>query len=456
MGADARAIDEATKATRHPEVSSFAFALLGRAHVRSGDLRRAHSALQNAVARDPGNLVARNTLAVVLWKLGQRDAAEVVVKETRSRDPNDGVAVTWKAVMAATELRPELDLNPQVVLDLACFYWALNLKPEGLVVLREGLIPQPPIPWGVPEVDVVHKSGKAYPILLYFAALLEKEVGDASRVPELLSRASAASPNYVFPDRWEEERILRQVADLAPSDWRIPHALGNYLQARDRQQEAVLSWKRALELGSTSAVTHRNLGVVAWRLDRDRVSAQTHFEAALQQDPEDPIHYRNLAQLLMEGGEDARARIVLEKAADLSRQRSDVLVLLARCLHRLGEDEKAVALMAGKDFKVWEGGSESYEIHAAAHMALGKKAFEAKDHRKALHEFEVALVYPENLGYGRPADAQEAEMYYWIGLAKDSLGDSAGAREAFARAAKEIDHGSAENRALAQKAKSKF
>jgi tetratricopeptide (TPR) repeat protein len=408
------------------------------------------------VARDPDNLVARNTLAVVLWKLGQRDVAEALVKQTLSRDPNDRVAVTWREVMTGTAPRSEIDLNPQVALDLACFYWDLNLGTEALAVLREGLMPQAPIPWGVPEVDVVHKSGKAYPILLYFAALLEKEVGDASRVPELLRRAGEASPDHVFPDRWEEERILRQVADLAPSDWRIPHALGNYLQARHRQQEAVPSWKRALELGSTYAVTHRNLGLVAWRIDRDRAAAQGHFEAALQQDPEDPVHYRNLAQLLMENGEDARARIVLEKAAALPRQRSDVLVLLARCLHRLGEDEEAVALMAGKDFKVWEGGSDSYEIHAAAHMALGKKAFEAKDHRKALREFEVALVYPENLGYGRPADAQEAEMYYWIGLAKESLGDSAGAREAFARAAKEIDHGSPENRALAEKAKSKL
>ena len=68
---------------------------------------------------------------------------------------------------------------------------------------------------------------------LYFQAVLKTHLGQTAGVVALLEKAAKASPNYVLPDRWEEEVVL------APKDWKIHHYLGNYYLDRYRRKDAV-------------------------------------------------------------------------------------------------------------------------------------------------------------------------------------------------------------------------
>ena len=49
--------------------------------------------------------------------------------------------------------------------------------------------------------------------------------------------------------------------------------------------------------------------------------------------------------------------------------------------------------------------------------------------------FETALVYPANYGEGRHYSAQEANIYYYMGLLFEDMGDADRAREAWEKAA---------------------
>jgi uncharacterized protein HemY len=153
--------------------------------------------------------------------------------------------------------------------------------------------------------------------------------------------------------------------------------------------------------------------------------------------PEDQTLYRDLATLYQKKNRWADARNVLEKTLGFEQYRSDVVEMLARTYHHLGEDEKAAALIDSRTFHQWEAQRSLYNIFKEIHLALGKRALEANDAAKAVAEFRRSLEYPENLRVGRPENVREAEQYLWLGKALLAAGEKDEAIAAWKRAAEE-------------------
>ncbi len=55
-------------------------------------------------------------------------------------------------------------------------------------------------------------------------------------------------------------------------------------------------------------------------------------------------------------------------------------------------------------------------MHGWLYTLWGRKAQLEGDLNAALKHFETALVYPDNYGEGRHYSAQEANIYYYMGL----------------------------------------
>jgi len=398
---EAAALEHAWCAVRDPASASIGLGLAGEIYIRQKRWAEAGAALERAVARDGTDVLNRNLLTVALWAADRRDEALDQVQRVLQLDPLDPSAnaalnpLGGKGDFPDSKIVQRLRREPQTVLELAAFFYRLKMHQLGAELLRQTSFAD---------------GGVATPISCYYAAVFADLEPDRLTAQRMLDRAAAMPPDYVFPDRLETIAILQHAARLRPDDWHIPYYLGCLYLAHFRKDEAVAAWKKALSLGANYSVVHRNLGIVSWKLDNDEKAAIPHFEKAIALRPDDQTLYRDLGTLYQKADQWTAVRDLLEKSLGFERYRSDVIELLARAYHHLEQDEKAAALIDSRTFHAWEGQRSLYDVYRDVHVALGKKAMEAKDYPKAVAEFRRSLEYPANLGVGRPEHANESEQ----------------------------------------------
>jgi len=401
MGDEAAALDHAWRAARDPASDSIGLGLAGEICLRQQRWSEAIAALERAVAANGGDVLNRDLLTVALWASGRGEDALAQVQAVLQLDPLDPLAQAALNPLSGKGNFPEGDAverlrrEPQTVLEMAALFYRIKQYRLGDQLLR--------------EISFAER-GVATPITCYYAAVFADLLGKADAAKEMLDRAAAMSPDRVFPDRLETIAVLKHAARLRPGDWRAYHYLGCLYMAHYRKDDAVAAWQKALALNSNYSVVHRNLGIVAWKMDDDTSAAIPQYEKAVALRPDDQTACRDLATLYQKSDQWSKARDLLEKTLPAERYRSDVIELLARTYHHLDEDEKAAALIDSRSFQAWEGQRSLYEIYRDVHVALGKKAMEAKDFKKAVAEFRRSLEYPPNLGVGRPERANETEQ----------------------------------------------
>ena len=101
-------------------------------------------------------------------------------------------------------------------------------------------------------------------------------------------------------------------------------------------------------------------------------------------------------------------------------QRDDLIVEKITLLNQTGEYEKAMSLIGSHKFHPWEGGegkvSSQYQF---CRVELAKKALEGKEWKKAETLLEECLSFPQNLGEGKLAGAQDNDFWYFLGIAHE-------------------------------------
>jgi len=425
LGDESAALEHAWRAARDPRSDAIGLGVAGELYIRRRQWPEAIAAFERAVAANGQDLRNRNLLTIALAESGRIDDACAQARQALREDPLDAHAALTLPFLQAGDtsaITERLRREPQTVLDMAALVYRLNLNKAGLALLRHtSLAP----------------NATATPISYYYAAVFSDRIGDPDAPRQLLDRAAALSPDYVFPDRLETIEVLEQAARLKPDDWHIPYYLGTIFLARDRKADALAAWEKALALGGDTSVLHRNLGLAKWKLDNDRPAAIAHYEKATARRADDQTLYRDLATLYQQTDQWAKARDVLEKTLASDRYRGDVIELLARTYRHLGEDAKAAALLDARTFHAWEGQRSLYEIYRDVHLELGRKALEAGDAPKAVAEFRRALAYPANIGVGRPERAREARELFFLGKALAAAGQADEARTVWKRAADE-------------------
>src|SRR5258708_32937701 len=89
----------------------------------------------------------------------------------------------------------------------------------------------------------------------------------------------------------------------------------------------------------------------------------------------------------------------------------------------LKQYEKAITLLSERTFHPWEGGEGKVTgQYVFAHVESGKQYLQAHQDQDAIETFKKALIYPENLGAGKLAGAQENNIHYYLGCAYERLG----------------------------------
>jgi tetratricopeptide (TPR) repeat protein len=223
-----------------------------------------------------------------------------------------------------------------------------------------------------------------------------------------------------------------------PSDARAPYYLGNLLF--DWQpDEAVALWEKSAALDPTFPIVWRNLAQPWSHKDDDasRAKAISYLEKAVALPNPYPDHFAELDSLYQAAGAPVEKRLaLLEQNQSVVIQKDEGLAALISLKTFTGKPDEAIALLEGRTFSLWEGGTRfnTGEAWADAHLVRGLQRFNAKKFSDAVADFNAALQPPANLRAEQPGGSLQSELAYWIGCANEALGNPEQARQSWTTA----------------------
>ena len=339
------------------------------------------------------NETARLALSVGLKRLGKAALAQQELEALAKYDP---LNVTLRALLlgATPGFYQGLESDPaQSVLDAAG-----ELQEMGENELACSLLENLPVKTDMTE---------------YVSHFL---LGKLSPVPGGLNVGVA------YPSRpLEYAALVAQVREY-PTDAKAAGLLGCLNYAAGNASQAAALWERAIENEPENYLHYRNLAVAYFSHLNRRQEALPLLDKALTLKPHDGQLIWEKAHLMHRLRRDPKEIIAfLEQEKD---PREDVGIEYCRALNLDGEYEKTIDFMTHKVFTPCEGGEHAVaEQYMFAWHALGRKALQAGDYQRALEDFRKAQVLPQNLGAGLWNDVLLVPHRYYEALCLLRLGD---------------------------------
>jgi tetratricopeptide (TPR) repeat protein len=428
LGKTEAAVDALERAAWDPAWRPAACFVLAEMACADLSFGRALNLLDRAGGSEGSRAKGLNLRAVLLRHMGEGEKAAAAAAAALRFNPLDFWAANElylsESVLAQSERAAErrhrlqhlMRDEVQSYLELATDYMRCGLYAEARNVLKR----------------FEARDGAGHAIVLYYLGFLEYRIGEEDRAREYLKQAAACQPDRCFPFREETVGILEQALRIDHSDSRAWYYLGNCLF--DIQPEkAVSAWEKARDLGEDYFLVYRNLGMGYARVMNDEGRAVTHLEKAVALDASHARLFYELDRMCEATGADPAKRLaLLEKNHRTVEQRDDALTQEIKLLVHFGRYEDAIRLLDDHHFHVWEGGGQIHDYYVHAHLMRGNVFMQRNEYLKALHDFELADAYPENLEVGRPIHGgRRAQIWYFIGTALEALNRKEAAREAY-------------------------
>ncbi|MGZ4973762.1 MAG: DUF5107 domain-containing protein [Limisphaerales bacterium] len=408
------------KSTWNHAWQAAAFHAIAELDCRHKHWEQALEHLERSLVRNVENLRARNLKALVLRKLNRPQEGDAVLCDTLRVDPLD-----WWARQLNGE---KISCDWQTRLDIAHDYARAGFYFEAIALLENAKIK---------TCDLPDQNVGVVPLIFYTVGWLNQQLGDTRSALQNYEQASKQSPDYCFPSRLEEIAIFESAMRANPRDARAPLYLGNLLYDRRRQPEAIKLWERSAKLDPSYSVVWRNLGIGYFNVMNDSKRARAAYDKAFRANPSDGRLLYERDQLWKRLGESPEKRLrEIEKYPELVQQRDDLSIELCALYNRLEQPAKALKIISSRKFQPWEGGEgQALGQHVTTHLALGREALARKDFACARTLFEKALQSPENLGEAKHLLANQSDIYFWLGVACQQLGDKTAAQQYWRAAA---------------------
>ncbi|WP_438444138.1 DUF5107 domain-containing protein [Gorillibacterium sp. sgz5001074] len=411
---------------------------LARIACRQGNLEEALELADRSLIRNTRHYKARHLRAALLRKLGRPEAALAYAAETLALDPCDFGSANERALALAEAGRTReseealvglmrlMRNEAHTHLNLAADYAEAGLLGEAVCVLRR-IVPGP--------------SAQVYPMLHYTLSCLYESAGQPEEAAAYREGGRQALPDYCFPNSLFELQVLERVLQANPADDRAHYYLGNLLYDKKRAEDAIRHWETSAKLQDRFPTVHRNLALAYYNKRSNPEAAREALEKAFGADPADARIFYELDQLYKKQGIPAEKRIdALTSHMELVELRDDLYLEYVTLLNTLNRHEEAAAALEKRCFHPWEGGEGKVTgQYVLAHVELAKRRLSSKEYREAVAYLQKALIYPVNLGEGKLAGAQENHIYYYMGCAREGLGEAAEAQACFALASQGLE-----------------
>jgi tetratricopeptide (TPR) repeat protein len=401
----------------------------GKAYLKLAQIscRRKHYSAALEFARESlyqnwRNFKARNVLIIVNRILGDKECSRKIAGETLTLDPLDFTAnyEMTKADKEDKNLPPEnfwhiLRDDPRNYIFLAASYAELGFYDESITIIKRYL-------------DTVQP---AYALCFYYLAFWLERNGDPE-MREAWKEAAKADSSYCFPNTLEDWQVLCRAVAANPADSFAWYYAGCFLYDKKRHDEAAAMWEKSCSLKTDFPTAHRNLALYYANKRHDYVRAETELENAFNLDTTDARVFYELCELRKKKGMSLQDQLRLyEHYFDIVLKRDDLSVSYIEILNALGEYQKALEILCSRKFHPWEGGEGKVPAqHIEARIGIARAFMKEGKYEAAVSELEKATIYYDNFGEGKLPNARENNIYYYMGLALQSV-DERRSRECF-------------------------
>ena len=291
--------------------------------------------------------------------------------------------------------------------------------------------------FGCPEdaAEVLAACPAESPMKYYTLAFAAARAGRPEEAAEHARKAEQLPTDFCFPNKPEELPILLFAVSLLPAAPKAHYYLGEYYYDRKQYEAAVEHWQAAVREQPGLAPAHRNLSI-AYYNHGNRSLAAGEIAEAVRLEPGNSRFLLEQDQLLKRLDRPVKERLaLLEARPELLPDRSPLMLAYIRLLNEDGQHRKALDLLTGYSFHVWEGGEGKVaDEYKAALFALAEEALAGGRPAEAEAYASRTLSYPANLGEGKLDNVPDHRAWYLMGCARRQLGDEAGAAECFGKA----------------------
>ncbi len=394
---------------------------LARIVACNGNYAEALELINRSLDRNQNHHKARHLKIALLRKLNRREEAAAETQVALSRDAIEFGALREKQIAdedpSFTSLIRGYTHN---YIELALDYTHAGFYEEAVTLLSE--------------------APQSYPMVSYYRGWIEAQRGDHTAAANAFELASAASPDYCFPNRYECVQALQAATRSNPQDSKAPYYLGNFWYSKRQYDDAIQCWEHSVSLDPNFAIPWRNLGLAYMNKRNAPAIAMQHLEKAFAQAPNDARILFELDQLRKKTGVPLEFRLQdLETHKDLVLERDDLTVELLSLYNLQGRHQLALQILESRTFHPWEGGEGKVAFQFVTSLVeLAKTAIGKSNFEEAIALLQRARSYPDNLGEGKLDGAQENNILYTLGLAYEGLGKTKDARQAFEAASRGI------------------
>lgn len=399
----AKAIELFQRALAYNKEDAFARTDLAAAERLSGNIERA--------AKDSAN--ALENMPLLPYALAEHWQDQIALSS-----PQSNTGETWMQIVAN---------DPQNYIAIASRYHEVGAWKSSDAVLHIALK-------NFPAQNTVAMAN-------YYLASNARHEGDLQQAKHYATKAASLSIAETFPNRMTDAAVLTEAVQHNPADAHAKYALGNFLFAHARYDDAAALWEQALSQGFENPVLLRNLGVYRWLVKKDLAGAAGYYSRAIRLSPNDYRLYTDLDKIHeAQGKNDVRAELFRNAPMQVLDQ-DTVQARMALLDLETSRPEQALALFSHRTFKPWEGGTVVHNMFVMASIEKGKRALTKNQPEQAERAFRQAMLYPENLGTGEPFHPDLAEQYYWLGTALAAQGKRTQAVSAWQRSAAYRENG---------------
>jgi hypothetical protein len=242
----------------------------------------------------------------------------------------------------------------------------------------------------------------------------------------------------VFPNRPESMVVLRRALEVDPRDATAHFLLGSLHLSGGETDAALAEWEKARALDPEIPVLHRNIGFTRLFARGDAAGALHAFEEGMTADPGNVELYEGADQALSLLGHAAEDRIAALRRYRGSPLPSGLVFKLALALAEAGRFAEAEALFPGRFFPREEFGTNVRQVYLEVKLL---QAFALAREGQTDEAKGLAAVFGQAVpGFDFTKDGMKAFVdaprfqYYW-GELQARLGDDAGARDHWRKAA---------------------
>ncbi len=419
--------------------SSLASYLIGEIKINEKKYEEAEKIFKDSLKYNASNTRALNGLAISLRKQEKYEEAIKILEENLILDPLNCFSLyeIYKnySLIKGKEREKEEALNEIKKLIERTIHNCLETTIE---YIRFGLIEE-----AIEILEFALKSKNEYkenPLIFSYLSYCYLKLGDIEKAKKYASLTEECKLDYCFPNKLEEEKILRKIIEYNIKNGKIYYCLGNLLFSKHRYNEALFLWEKAIESGLKYSALHRNIGLALWKIKNNLHAALREYEKAIEMNKNDYRLYLEISEICEILGLYEKEVKILENSPNLVLRNGNVLAKLASAYYNIGNIEKTLEILMknnfpSREFKVID--FSIWDLYHDACIELGLNKSKEGKNEEAIEYLKKAMEYPHNLGIGIPYRKLNADALYYMGIIYEEINKMNEAEECWKEAINE-------------------